>query len=100
MKVKFTEKYKEWAIKQAQDSEIDVPFDLDGVYEVIRVERGGMLVRVPSSVGLLELNIQKDHIHMVMWILPKYSISAVMGFLKAKLSLRLFQTYEQLGKRY
>lgn len=35
-----------------------------------------------------------------MWIPPKYSISTVMGFLKGKLSLRLFQTYEQLDKRY
>ncbi|NQU04417.1 MAG: transposase, partial [Syntrophaceae bacterium] len=48
---------------------------------------------------ILEFNIQKDHIHIVMWIPPKYSISAVMGFLKGKLSLRLFQRYEQLGKK-
>lgn len=37
---------------------------------------------------------------MIMWIPPKYSISSVMGFLKGKLSLRLFQRYEQLGKKY
>jgi putative transposase len=35
-----------------------------------------------------------------MSIPPKYSLSSVMGFLKGKLSLKLFQRYEKLGKRY
>ena len=46
------------------------------------------------------MNIQPDHIHLVLSIPPKYAISNVMGFLKGKLALRLFQRYEQLGKRY
>ena len=49
---------------------------------------------------VLELNMQEDHIHLVMSIAPKCSLSSVMGFLKGKLSLRLFQRYEKLGKRY
>jgi len=49
---------------------------------------------------VLELNVQLDHIHLVMSIQPKYAVSSVMGFLKGKLSLRLFQRYEKLGKRY
>jgi len=51
-------------------------------------------------VEVLELNIQPDHIHMVLSIPPKFSVSSLMGFLKGKLSLRLFSRYEQLGKRY
>ena len=51
-------------------------------------------------VEVLELNVQVDHIHLVMSIPPKYSVSSVMGFLKGKLALRLFQRYEKLGKRY
>ena len=31
---------------------------------------------------------------------PKYSVSEVMGFLKGKLALRLFEKYEHLGRRY
>jgi len=31
---------------------------------------------------------------------PKYLVSAIMGYLKGKLSIRLFQKYERLGKRY
>ena len=49
---------------------------------------------------ILELNVQLDHIHLVMSIPPKYSVSSVMGFVKGKLALRLFQRYERLGKRY
>ena len=51
-------------------------------------------------VDVLELNVQMDHIHLVMSIPPKYSVSSVMGYLKGKLALRLFQRYEKLGKRY
>ena len=51
-------------------------------------------------VELMELNVQKDHIHLVMSVPPKYSLSSFMGFLKGKASLRLFQRYEKLGKRY
>ena len=49
---------------------------------------------------VLELNVQKDHIHIVMSIPPKYSISTVMGFIKGKLALKLFYKYEKLGKKY
>ena len=51
-------------------------------------------------VEVLELTIQEDHIHLVLSIPPKYSVSSVMGFIKGKLALRLFQRYEKLGKRY
>ena len=58
------------------------------------------LCRHKEHVEVLELNIQPDHIHLVLSIPPKYAVSNVMGFLKGKLALRLFQRYEQLGKRY
>jgi putative transposase len=48
----------------------------------------------------MELNVQEDHIHSVMSIPPKYSVSAFMGYLKGKLSLRIFERYEKIGKRY
>ena len=51
-------------------------------------------------VEIMEINVQEDHIHSVMTIPPKYSVSAFMGYLKGKLSLRMFQRYEKIGKRY
>ena len=50
-------------------------------------------------VEILELNVQSDHIHLVMSIPPEYSVSPIMGFLKGNLAIRLFQRYERLRKR-
>jgi putative transposase len=58
------------------------------------------LCRQKDLVEVLELNVLVDHIHLVVSIPPKYSVSAIMGYLKGKLSIRLFQKYERLGKRY
>ena len=58
------------------------------------------LCRQKEQVEVLELNIQPDHIHLVVSVAPKYAISEFMGYLKGKLALRLFHQYEQLGKRY
>ena len=58
------------------------------------------LCRQKDQIEILELNIQSDHIHLVVSVAPKYAISEFMGYLKGKLALRLFHQYEQLGKRY
>jgi putative transposase len=51
-------------------------------------------------VEVLELNVRPEHIHLVISIPPKYAVSSIMGYLKGKTSLRLFQRYEEIGKRY
>jgi len=53
-----------------------------------------------EQVEIVELNIRQDHIHMVIEIPPKYAVSSVLGYLKGKLALELFQRYEKLGKAY
>ena len=58
------------------------------------------LSRQKDLVEIMDLNIQNDHIHMVASIPPKYSISSMMGFLKGKLSMNLFQRYERMGKKF
>ena len=58
------------------------------------------LSRQKEDVEVLELNVQPDHVHLVLSVAPKYAISELMGYLKGKLALRLFQQYESLGKRY
>ena len=50
-----------------------------------------------EGVEVLELNVQKDHVHMVSWIPPKYAVSELMGYLKGKLAVRIFQKYERNG---
>jgi putative transposase len=53
-----------------------------------------------EGVEAIELNVQADHVHVILSIPPKYSVSSLMGFLKGKLALRLFDRFEHLGKRY
>jgi putative transposase len=58
------------------------------------------LISQKEGVEIIELNVQIDHVHLVVWIPPKYSVSQVMGYLKGKLALRLLHRYERLGKQY
>ena len=41
--------------------------------------------------NILEWNLQKDHVHMVIEIAPKYSVSWVIGKLKMKVSNTFIQ---------
>jgi putative transposase len=58
------------------------------------------LCKQKEGIEVLELNVQPDHVHLVVSIPPKYAVSQFMGYLKGKLALRLFQQYESLRRRY
>ncbi len=53
-----------------------------------------------KNVKILEGNVQVDHIHLVLSFPPKYSISEMVGFLKGKSAIKIFDTYLELKKRY
>ena len=48
---------------------------------------------------ILELNIQEDHIHLVVSVPPKVSISRLMGVLKGKLAIKIFKSYPKLKEK-
>ena len=52
-----------------------------------------------KDVVVEELNIQKDHVHMVVSIPPKVSVSDYMGILKGKTAIKLFKSYPSLKKK-
>lgn len=58
------------------------------------------LARQKDLVEVEEINVQADHVHTILSVPPRYSISGIMGFLKGKMALNLFHRYERLGKRY
>ncbi len=58
------------------------------------------LLRQKDGIEIIEMNVQSDHVHLVVWIPPKYAISEVMGYLKGKLAIRIFQRYEKLSKQF
>ena len=41
-----------------------------------------------------------DHVHMLIMIPPKYSVASVMGYLKGKSSLMIFDRFSQLKYKY
>lgn len=43
-----------------------------------------------------ELNIQEDHVHLLVSVPPKVSISKLMGILKGKIAIKLFKSYPKL----
>ena len=49
-----------------------------------------------KGVEILEGNVMPDHVHMVLSVPPKYSISSIVGFLKGKSAIRIHQLH---GKR-
>lgn len=52
-----------------------------------------------KHVEILELNVQPDHVHMVVSIPPKIGVSDFMGFLKGKTAIRLFRSYPGLKQQ-
>ena len=46
-----------------------------------------------KGVDIIEREISPDHIHLLLSIPPKMSISGFMGYLKGKSSLMIFQKY-------
>jgi len=71
----------------------------DEIREYVRGEIGNLL-RQKEGIEIIEMNVQSDHIHLIVWIPPKYAVSAIMGYLKGKLAIRLLQKYERLGKQF
>ncbi|EKK87181.1 transposase IS200 like family protein [Vibrio cholerae CP1033(6)] len=49
---------------------------------------------------VLELNVQPDHVHLVAIIPPKVSISTLMGVLKGRSAIRLFNKFPHIRKSY
>ena len=58
------------------------------------------LLRQKEGIEIIEMNMQADHVHLIVWIPPKYAVSEIMGYLKGKLAIRIFQRYEKLGKQF
>ena len=58
------------------------------------------LCQQKDLVEVIELNVQPDHVHLIVSIPPKYAVSEFIGYLKGKLAIKLFRQYEQLGRRY
>ncbi|MDA3904677.1 MAG: IS200/IS605 family transposase [Bacteroidales bacterium] len=71
---------------------------LEGLVKELLTDNIKMLLEW-KSCELIEMNIQKDHIHLIVSIPSKLSISKLMGILKGKTEIKLFKSYPQLKKK-
>ena len=72
------------------------------IYGKLKGEIGKVLRKLCEYKGIeiLEANACPDHIHMLLVIPPKYSIAQVMGYLKEKSSLMIFDKFANLKYKY
>ena len=52
-----------------------------------------------AKCEVVELNVQPDHVHLVVMVPPKLSISNLLGRLKGQTSIRLFHQFRYLKKK-
>ena len=72
------------------------------IYGAIKAEIGKILRQLCQQKGveIIEAEACPNHIHMLISIPPKYSVSQIMGFLKGKSSLMIFDRHANLKYKY
>ena len=72
------------------------------IYGKIKKDVGKILRKLCDQKGIeiLEATACKDHVHLVLPIPPKYNISSIMGYLKGKSSLMIFDRHANLKYKY
>ena len=72
------------------------------IYGKIKADIGVMLRKLCEYKGveIIEAEACKDHIHMLVSIPPKYSVAEIMGYLKGKSSLMIFERHANLKYKY
>lgn len=72
------------------------------IYGKIRIDIGQILRQlcVYKDVEIIEAHAMSDHIHMMIRIPPKISVSSFMGYLKGKSSLMIFERHANLKYKY
>ena len=53
-----------------------------------------------KGVNILEAEVCPDHVHMLLEIPPKLSVSGFMGYLKGKSSTMLYEQFSELKYKY
>ena len=72
------------------------------IYKQIKTDIGRILRKLCEQKGIeiIEAEACPDHIHMLLSIPPKYSVAQIMGYLKGKSSLMIFDRHANLKYKY
>ena len=72
------------------------------IYGRIKEDIGKILrdLQTRKGIKIIEAELCPDHIHMLIEIPPKYSVSEIMGYLKGKSSLMILDRHAHLKYKY
>lgn len=72
------------------------------LFEAIRRELGPVLRELAQQkeCEIIEGHMMADHVHMLISIPPKYSVSQVMGFIKGKSAIHIARVYAGRRKSF
>lgn len=72
------------------------------IYAQLRADIRDILKRLCSYKGIeiIEGHMMIDHVHLLLEIPPKYSVSQIMGYLKGKSALEIFDKHANLKYKY
>ena len=73
-----------------------------GFYGEKRAEIGKILRELCNwkKVNIINAEVCPDHVHMLVEIPPKYSVSSFMGFLKGKSSIMIYEKWGNMKYKY
>ena len=72
------------------------------IYKQLKKDIGNILRMLCDRKGIeiMEAELCRDHVHMLLRIPPKSSISSIMGYLKGKSTLLIFERHADLKYKY
>lgn len=72
------------------------------IYGQIRKDIGTILRKLCDQKGIeiIEAELCPDHVHMLISIPPKYSVAQIMGYLKGKSALMIFDRHANMKYKY
>lgn len=67
----------------------------------IRERLGELFVQIAEAydIGIEEMHVAEDHVHLFVWFPPRLSISQVVMYLKSLSARKLFSEYPELRRR-
>ncbi len=71
---------------------------MDGVNERLKE----LLLEKAAELGITieKMEVMPDHVHLLLSIPPKYSVSQIMGYLKGKSALMMFDKHANLKYKF
>ena len=72
------------------------------IYGQIKADVGNIptMLRKRKGIEIIEAECRPHHVHMFVRIPPKYSVSQIVGYLKGKSSLMIFERHANLKYKY